>query len=295
MGSAAAVSRLLSHTPKECRHALAIAASFAGAPMANAGTTTKPLHAGKSARFGLEAALLAGKGVEGNENILDVTSGFGAFYDDYDSVKLLDKMVNSDEVILHDQDIAIKRFPCHLGMHWGIDAALEVREELLLHRGALSLNDIREITIFAPKSKYIDRYLPRTEHEGRHSFQFTVCSALLDGVITPKTFHEDSMKRLQIFDLLNKTSIVTPEENVPSFENMYVHVAVRTQDGLQVQNRCDTPYGHWRKPLTDVDLVRKFRNNTRSLDLFSQNCIIRLVQRMNNKTCVSELTKLLHD
>jgi aconitate decarboxylase len=63
---------------------MAIAASFAGAPMANAGTMTKPLHSGKSARFGLEAALLADKGLEGNGQILDMVSGFGAFYEDYD-------------------------------------------------------------------------------------------------------------------------------------------------------------------------------------------------------------------
>jgi aconitate decarboxylase len=42
------------------------------------------LHSGKSARFGLEAALLADKGLEGNSQILDMVSGFGAFYEDYD-------------------------------------------------------------------------------------------------------------------------------------------------------------------------------------------------------------------
>ena len=50
MGSAAACSNLLGFGPEKCRGALGIAASFAGAPMANAGTTTKPLHSGKAAR-----------------------------------------------------------------------------------------------------------------------------------------------------------------------------------------------------------------------------------------------------
>ena len=50
MGSAAACARLLGGGSSTVRHALAIATSFAGAPMANAGTTTKPLHAGKAAR-----------------------------------------------------------------------------------------------------------------------------------------------------------------------------------------------------------------------------------------------------
>jgi hypothetical protein len=37
-------------------------------------------------------------------------------------------MTNTENVLLHDQDIAIKRYPCHLGMHWGIDAALRTRD-----------------------------------------------------------------------------------------------------------------------------------------------------------------------
>jgi aconitate decarboxylase len=74
------------------------------------------LHSGKSARFGLEAALLADKGLEGNSQILDMVSGFGAFYEDYDPEIILNVMTNTENVLLHDQDIAIKRYPCHLGL-----------------------------------------------------------------------------------------------------------------------------------------------------------------------------------
>lgn len=52
MGSAAACANLLGLSPAKSRNALGIAASFAGAPMANAGTEAKPLHAGKAARYG---------------------------------------------------------------------------------------------------------------------------------------------------------------------------------------------------------------------------------------------------
>lgn len=293
MGSAAASSRLLGLGSKKCRHAMAIAASFAGAPMANAGTTTKPLHSGKSARFGLEAALLASKDIEGNENILDIASGFGAFYDDYNPEKLLEEISQSDNMILHEQDIAIKRFPCHLGMHWGIDAAMRVREEMMNSVGKIVTEDIIEIKIIAPKSRYINRPIPTSEHEARHSFQFTVCSALLDGEVTPETFHYGYRRRQTLHSLLHKTEVITPDDNIASFENMYIEVAVCLKNGQIIQSRCNTPYGHWRYPLSDQDVQKKFTNNTKHLPAENRPEIIKLVQKMSKSKKSTELTELL--
>lgn len=293
MGSAAASSKLLGLNPWKCRHALAIAASFAGAPMANAGTMTKPLHAAKSARFGLEAALLAEKGIEGNNQILDMVSGFGAYYEDYDPNKLIDLMTETENVFLHEQDIAIKRYPCHLGMHWGIDAALGVREDIRKELGTFALQDIKAVIITAPQSKYINRPIPQSEHEGRHSFQFTVCSALLDGHISPETFHKQNRERNSLIKLLNKTVVETPEDNHPSFAEMYVKVSILTSYGKVFEKVCLTPYGHWRFPLSDRDVQEKFLQNTKVLHSDKQREIMKLVQKMDDKTLAKELSQLL--
>ncbi|XP_052074468.1 cis-aconitate decarboxylase-like [Mytilus californianus] len=294
MGSAAASARLLGLGTWKCRHAMAIAASFAGAPMANAGTMTKPLHSGKSARFGLEAALLADKGIEGNSQILDMVSGFGAFYEDYDPEILITILETADNVLLHDQDIAIKRYPCHLGMHWGIDAALSAREQLQNKIGNFSFNDIEGIKIIAPKSKYINRQIPNSEHEGRHSFQFTVCSALLDGIITPETFRQQYRERQSVTNLLEKTAVETPDDNIPSFADMYVNVLVQLKDGTFEESLCSTPYGHWRYPLTDKDVQKKFLKNTNFLKGETGNDIINLVSSMDKNTSANELSQMLH-
>lgn len=294
MGSAAASARLLGLGTWKCRHAMAIAASFAGAPMANAGTMTKPLHSGKSARFGLEAALLAEKGIEGNSQILDIDSGFGAFYEDYDPERLINILDTADNVLLHDQDIAIKQYPCHLGMHWGIDAALSARDQIKNKMSNFSFNDIQGIKIIAPKSKYINRQIPKSEHEGRHSFQFTVCSALLDGTITPETFRQQYRERQSVFNLLKKTAIETPEDNTPSFADMYVKVIVQLKDGALVESSCSTPYGHWRHPLTDTDVQKKFLKNTKILKSKTRCDIMNLVSSMDKNTSANELSQILY-
>uniref|UniRef100_A0A2C9JHS5 Cis-aconitate decarboxylase n=1 Tax=Biomphalaria glabrata TaxID=6526 RepID=A0A2C9JHS5_BIOGL len=291
MGSAAACANLLGFGPEKCRNALGIAASFAGAPMANAGTTTKPLHAGKAARFGLEAALLADQGIEGNSKILDMPSGFGAFYDDFNPEMLLKENVNNPEFLLHDQDIALKRFPAHLGMHWTIDAALAVRSNL---EDTLVVDNIKKVIVRAPKSKYINRPLPSSTHEARHSFQFNACTALLDGEVTPKSYENAQRTRRELVNLLEKTEVQTPEDNKPSFNEMYVEVHIHMLDGSEVRGRCDTPYGHWRNPLSDADVVNKFSANTTTLAQQRRQEIVDKVKVMSASHNASDLARLLY-
>ncbi|XP_059167852.1 cis-aconitate decarboxylase-like isoform X1 [Physella acuta] len=294
MGSAAACSNLLGFGPEKSRNALGIAASFAGAPMANAGTTTKPLHAGKAARFGLEAALLADQGIEGNSNILDMPSGFGAFYDDFDPENLLAENYGNPEFLLHTQDIALKRFPAHLGMHWTIDAALAVRANITDQLESFSAQNIKSVLIRAPHSKYINRPLPSTMHEARHSFQFNACTALLDGHVTPQSYHNSNRSRELLAELLRKTQVESPEDNKPSFNEMYVEVQVKLLDGSEITGRCDTPYGHWRNPLSDADVINKFNANTSTMTHGNKEQIIRTVRHMAPTEKASDLAKLLY-
>ena len=96
----------------------------------------------------MEAALLADQGLQGNSMILDMPSGFGAFYDDFSPESLLAEYSDKPEFLLHYQDIALKRFPAHLGMHWAIDAALVARASINTKN---TLSDIKSIVVRAPK------------------------------------------------------------------------------------------------------------------------------------------------
>ncbi|KAL8590451.1 hypothetical protein ACOMHN_011664 [Nucella lapillus] len=296
LGSAAACARLLGGGSVMVRHALAIATSFAGAPMANAGTTTKPLHSGKAARCGLEAALLASQGLQGNPDILDIPSGFGAFYPDYDPEGFLLAHGADTHFLLHSQDVAIKRFPAHLAMHWTIDAVMAARNSLLesaYRHQPISTEDIKAICIRAPPSKYINRPLPTSPHEARHSFQFNACTALLDGEVTPDSYLYTARRRPQLHAFLRKTVMETPADNVPAFQHMYVEVEITLKNGQVARGRCDTPYGHWRHPLSPQDLEKKFRSNTRDLPKASQEGILSTVAVMDSDASCEDLFPML--
>lgn len=265
MGSAAACARLLSLDPSQCSHALAIAASLSGAPMANAATQSKPLHIGNAARLGLEAALLASRGLEASSLVLDAVpgvAGFNAFYEDYVPQPLESPNNDGHVFLLEEQDMGFKRFPAHLGMHWVADAAASVNKLLVgLSPGTVSPSEVQDILLRVPKSKYINRPFPDSEHEARHSFQFNACSALLDGEVTVESFTPTAMNRSNLHTLLSRVRVEHPQDNPANFNLMYGEVQVTLVSGDILKGRCDTFYGHWRNPLTNESLRKKFRNN----------------------------------
>ena len=282
MGSAAAAAKLLGLGPQKSLHALAIAASFAGAPMANAGTKAKPLHVGNSARFGLEAAFLADAEIQGNVDILEKESGFPAFYEDYKPTDVTE--LQQDGWCLDKQDIAIKRIPAHLGMHWTMDAAQNVRLMYETEHGNMNFDDIKQIVIAAPNSKYVNRPIPEDEHAARHSFQFIACTTILDGRVEPESFTDEKLQRPALQKLLSKTLTVIPSDNDPNFDKMYVGIAITTKNNDVISAKCDTFYGHWREPLSDSDLQAKFKSNaaTCNMEVSAVDNIINIISHIDN-------------
>ncbi|KAJ7319920.1 hypothetical protein JRQ81_019431 [Phrynocephalus forsythii] len=263
MGSTAASAKLLGLDQFKSKEALAIATSFAGAPLANAATQTKPLHMGNASRHGLEAAILASLGLEANKQILDLASGFGAFYSDYLPQTL--PSLQSYSWLLDEQDVAFKSFPAHLGTHWVAEAALAVRKHLAKSGESLPSGRIKAIVLQVPDMQYVNRPLPSSEHEARHSFQFAACSALLDGCISTESFGKQKIFRPELQELLRKTRVEHSPDNQPSFNSLYCEITIALQDGYTVSERCDSFYGHWRNPLKRADLVKKFYSNATSV------------------------------
>ncbi|XP_069752273.1 immunoresponsive gene 1, like [Narcine bancroftii] len=295
MGSAAAIAAFLKLNRDQSINALAIAASFAGAPMANAATQAKPIHIGNAARLGFEAALLASKGMEGNAKILDDTPGcfgFSAFYGDYQPQEIAP--LEQTHFLLEEQDIAFKRFPAHLGMHWVVDAALSVRQLTTVSEGVFSPSVIEKIILRVPISRYINRPFPKTEHEARHSFQFNACSALLDGDVSIESFSESKLQRDNLNELLNKVELHHPEDNLANFEKMYGETVLVLKNKDVLCGRCDTFYGHWRNPLSRESLIKKFKNNAEKvLQQDNIEAIIDIVENLENTKDCSTLSRYL--
>ncbi|XP_036105382.1 cis-aconitate decarboxylase isoform X1 [Molossus molossus] len=292
LGSAAAASKILGLSMTKCQEALAIAVSHAGAPMANAATQTKPLHMGNAAKHGIESVFLAMMDLQGNKQVLDMQTGFGAFYDNY-SPKVLPNL-DSYIWLLDQQDVAFKCFPAHLATHWVADAAASVRKHLVTDRTVLPIDNIERITLRTPDVQYVNRPFPDSEHEARHSFQYVACAMLLDGDVTVPSFHKQMINRPQIRELLCKVELEHPRDNLPSFNTLYCEISVTLKDGATFVERSDTFYGHWKKPLSQKDLEAKFRANaSRMLPCDMVERLIKIVDNLEDLQDCSELATLL--
>ncbi|XP_051016976.1 cis-aconitate decarboxylase [Acomys russatus] len=293
LGSAAAASKFLGLSLTKCREALAIAVSHAGAPIANAATQTKPLHIGNAAKHGMEATFLAMLGLQGSKQILDLGSGFGAFYANYSPKDL--PSLDSHTWLLDQQDVAFKSFPAHLATHWVADAAASVRKHLVTSERALfPVDHIERIVLRIPDVQYVNRPFPDSEHEARHSFQYVACAMLLDGSVTVPSFHSQQINRPQVRELLKKVVLEHPSDNLPSFNTLYCEMSITLQDGTTFTGRSDTFYGHWRKPLSQEDLQKKFRANaSKVLCRDTVESLIKVVDKLEDLEDCSMLTTLL--
>ena len=291
MGSAAAASVMLGLEAQQTRMALGIAASRAGGVSANTGTMTKSTHCGNAGRMGLEAALLAAKGFTAHADIFEHPTGYGAvlFGAEFDVEAVTKDFGNPYRMV--DPGIAIKKHPSQYGTHRGIDAALELRQTYGIDPG-----EIKSVSIETPEMRYVGRPAPQTGLEGKFSFQYTVASALLDGAITIDTFTDEMLHRRELQALLAKTEVEMNAEIPSNFDQMWITVNVRMNDGSEHSVRCARPRGIWGNPLSREERLTKFRQCAqRVLPSDGVEAIIEIVEDLDhgNSRDVAELVEFL--
>jgi aconitate decarboxylase len=253
MGAAATAGALLQLNDQKLAWALGIAASRAGALLANIGSMTKATHCGHAARCGLEAALLAESGYTASEEIFEARRGLVSTYfpDGFDTDRLLE-FGRPFRVV--DPGLAIKKFPSQFATHWAITAALGVRD---------SVDDkskIERVVITSPVMQYIDRPQPANGHEGKFSFQYTAAAALLDGEVTIDTFTDGRRFRPDMEALLRKIELRQDPDIPGEWLNMRLTIDVSAEGGSHTHT-CSGPKGAWgQTPLTDTEHEVKLRD-----------------------------------
>ncbi len=271
MGAAATAAKILGLDVERTRHAFGIAASRAGALMANVGTMTKSNHCGNAARLGLEAALLARDGYTANPDVFEARFGYGQCIcgGDFDAEALTKGFGRPYRMV--EPGIAFKLFPSQYGTNYGISAALEVRKERAYEPRA-----IEHVDIISPCMGYVDRPFPRTGLEGKSSFQYTVAAALLDGEVNINTFSNERRFASDMEDMLRKTSLEQRSEIPGSLRDMYVTVRLSFKDGRVVERTCEKLQGSWGKPLSSEELLRK-----------AEYCLTRKLSKQQAQRCIS--------
>lgn len=259
LGATAAACRLLALDVSRTRHALGIAASMAGGSRQNFGTMTKPLHAGLAASNGVLAASLAAAGFTADAEQLESPLGYFALYgaEGCDASGVTATLNGPWTVASHG--INVKKFPCCYNTHRAADAVLE------LTGAGLRAGDIESVEVTLEPSGLgpLIHHRPMTGLQGKFSLEYVTAAGLLDGNLTLRTFTDEQVQRSEAQDLLARVTVA--ESDIPpvgdrDWQRTYAAVQVRTRDGGRLQRRVNVARGHAALPLTEDELVAKFRD-----------------------------------
>jgi len=276
IGSAVAASHLLGLGPDRLRNAVGIAASRAGTLLANIGTMTKCTHCGNAAAAGLDAALLAARGLSANRNIIEAPNGLadGFFDRDWDpgALTMMDVPLRVVE-----PGYAIKMFPSQYATHFVILAALDARDRIP------ASEMISSVEIVGPVMPYVDRPRPASGLDGKFSFQYAAASALLDGTVGIETFSDERCARPDMSAMLSKVSFVQSSDIPATLDHMWVEIKIRLSDGRLVTGKCVRPRGAWGSPIFEQEHLLKVRD-----------CMRRVLSANDTENVVAALQQFDH-
>jgi 2-methylcitrate dehydratase PrpD len=252
LGAATAAAHLLDLDAEAFGYALGIAGSRAGTLLANAGSMTKCLHCGMAAADGLEAGLLAARGITAHADIIDAPAGYAeGFMPKLDRGLLLE--YGAPWRVL-DPGYVLKQFPSQYGTHFAITAALEISAQLVPG------DVIERIEILSPVMPYVDRPDPKDGLDGKFSFQYTASAALLDGEVVIDSFRDERRFCDDMTAMLGRVQLTQDAAIPAALETMHVEVSVTLGDGRVLWARCDGPKGSIQgPPLEDADHMAKVR------------------------------------
>ncbi len=256
--AAASASVMLRLNPAQTANAIGIAASMSAGVRANFGSMTKPLHVGRAAENGVNAALLAREGFSANDQALDGRWGFLAVAGPGGEPELVRDRFGSPPSIV-SPGISIKPYPSGVLTHPGMDAlAFLMRDE------GLSAEDIEQITLRAGSNVLgpIRFERAQTELEGKFCFNFLLAAIALRGQAGKAEFTDSFVQSAQCQEMQGRVQTLFDQEiEDMGWDRIRSRVDLRCKDGREFTKWADEAYrGSPHNPITDKQLEDKFRN-----------------------------------
>jgi len=279
LASAAACARLRELSPEKTAHAIAIAASLASGLVANFGTMTKSLHAGRSAQSGVLAARLADQGFTASLDVLEHDTGFLRAHSPSGTPDIENGTIDiGTNWRLASLGVNVKRYPTCYATHRSIDAMLD-----LVDQYKLKSDDVQEIRVHtgATQKLMLRNNNPKTGLEAKFSMEFAMAAALVAGRVGLAELTDEFVSRPEVNSVFGKVRCTTTEEAMPgdpAFAPSDQVTVVLASGNVLVHAPVVHAKGSWQKPLTREELKDKF------LD-----CATRIFSRLHAETLFDRL------
>jgi 2-methylcitrate dehydratase PrpD len=218
--SAAACANLLGLDEKQSANALGIAGTQASGLKRSFGTMCKAFHAGKASQAGLIAALLAGDGFTGAEDIIEGADGF---------FKVFKGTVNEDVVNTIGKTWEIENLAqkYHASCH-ATHSPLEAARSIVLKEG-IKLKTIKAIRIFSSELALsaASKMEASTGLEGKFCIPYCVANALLNENTGMQAFTDEKINDPELKAFMKKIT-VNPTQD---FKTLEARVEIETDSG----------------------------------------------------------------
>lgn len=248
LGATVAAAKLMALNEDGMRRAIGIAASQAAGMRVMHGTMTTALMPAQAAQTGLQAALLAAKGMTASPMALEGRYGYlSVFAEEPHLPYLLDDFGDRFEVLRN----TYKPYPCGIVIHPILDACLQLkRDHKLDHQG------IERVTVKASPSAMAltDRRQAIDEFQTHVSLYHWVAVAFIRGTARTTDMLTEVALDPEIVAFQERITAVRDEAIAPDA----AEVAVALHDGQKLTSRIEHCIGSEMQPMTDEQLEEKF-------------------------------------
>jgi 2-methylcitrate dehydratase PrpD len=245
--------------PESMRQAVALSCSLAGGVMANFGTMTKPLHAGRAAQAGIEAIRLVQCGLDAGPAAIESPLGLLSALSPAGRVDLKTPFPTpTDPPLIQRLGLNIKKYPT-------VGASQRVIDSLLEHLAVHSIDPaevVEAIPLVSDKhAAVMPFHQPLTALEAKFSLEFVVAASLIRRRVGLAELDDAFVHSAPVQDLMRRVKIETTTETDPGYPNAAPadYVRLRLADGREiVTGRVKRATGHADRPLEPHQLWSKF-------------------------------------
>jgi 2-methylcitrate dehydratase PrpD len=259
-GAAAACAHLSRFDTARTSQALSLASMTSAGVMAHAGTMTKPMAAGQTARNGVLAAALASVGFTAAVDGIGDRRGFIAVFGEAngkDPAQVLADWGKPYEVCETAHNL--KRYPCCGVNQSSIDLALDLVRQDKIAVGSIQSVDVQLMT---SRLAHVNRPRPTSAVDAKFSIQYCVATALETGGLGIDDFGDPIVLSPARQDLMARIAVsvdpaMTPD--TPRSNEGGSRIIVTLKDGSSRTRSAKQPVGRVQgQPLPDSSVDQKF-------------------------------------
>jgi 2-methylcitrate dehydratase PrpD len=278
-----AAGRLLKLDAQKLTYAMGIAATQAAGMQQNRGTMCKSFHAGKAASNGVLAALLAERGFDSTQDIIEGKRGFSRIYSDVAAPERLTEDLGSQWLIERNGH---KPYACGVVLHPLIDAVIAIRNRDKIEPAAVSEIEMWVHPLVLSITGVVE---PSTRLQSKFSTLHSAAVALTDGAAGTAQYSDAKATDLQIAALRRKVKAIADD----SLRRDEAHAAI-VAGGKRHEVHIAHASGTANNPMSDAAIEAKFlANATPAIGADKAAQAGAFVQSLDKQTDIRELIALL--